>query len=135
MSEINTDNSFSKNERICSALQISELFSKGKCITKKPIKLIYLQKPSVDNDATVKVLISVPKKKLHKAVDRNRVKRLIRECYRLNKSKLHQKIDCNCQVLLAFIYTENQVYKYAAIYDAINDLFNRLPIKHEESNI
>jgi ribonuclease P protein component len=135
LSEINTDNSFSKNERICSALQITELFSKGKSITIKPIKLIYLQKPSADNDAKVKVLISVPKKKLHKATDRNRVKRLIRESYRLNKNKLYQKIDSNCQLLLAFIYTENLVYEYTAIDDAINDLFNRLPIKHEESNI
>jgi ribonuclease P protein component len=94
-----------------------------------------LQKPSADNDAKVKVLISVPKKKLHKATDRNRVKRLIRESYRLNKNKLYQKIDSNCQLLLAFIYTENLVYEYTAIDDAINDLFNRLPIKHEESNI
>ena len=81
-----TDFTFSRDERLKSVKLIKELFKKGKSIFQFPIKLVYIPIPE-DNDLVVKnqFAISVPKKRFKKAVDRNRIKRLLREALRHNK--------------------------------------------------
>ena len=87
---------FSKGERLCNYHQIQKLFQEGNSLKKYPIKLLYL---AVDSqEINNQVLISVPKRKVRRAVHRNRIKRLIRESYRKQKSLLSSSYS------LAFVY-------------------------------
>jgi len=75
---------YSKKDKLKSKKLIEQLFTEGKAITAYPLKLIYLKTDFEDN-STLKTGVSVSKR-LHKtAVARNRIKRLLRETYRLNK--------------------------------------------------
>lgn len=75
---------YSKKDKLKSKKLIEQLFSEGKAVTAYPLRLIYL-KTDFEDGNNIKTGVSVSKK-LHKtAVSRNRIKRLLREVYRLNK--------------------------------------------------
>ena len=75
---------YSKKDKLKSKKLIEQLFTEGKAVTAYPLRLIYL-KTDFDDGSTLKTGVSVSKR-LHKtAVARNRIKRLLREAYRLNK--------------------------------------------------
>lgn len=78
------DESFGKNEKLKSKKIIETLFREGRSVKKYPLTLIYLPltNPEINSHKTG---ISVPKKLVKNAVDRNRIKRLIREAFRKNK--------------------------------------------------
>lgn len=75
---------FTKQERLCSKVEIDELFSTGKSFLVYPFSVRYSIKENSDNPQ-VKILVSAPKKYNKLSVNRNRVKRIIRESYRKNK--------------------------------------------------
>lgn len=80
---------FSKEERLCSKRLIALLFSKGSSFNVYPLRFVY----HTPQDAPLgqpQVLISVSKRYFKRATDRNRLKRQIREAYRLNKHILYQ---------------------------------------------
>jgi len=87
---------------------MDRLFKEGGAFISYPLRIVYLdRKPS--SGATVSVLISVPKKKIKHAVERNRMKRLIREAYRLNKSSLIQHYEEKASgLLIAFLFIGNE---------------------------
>jgi ribonuclease P protein component len=75
---------YSKKDKLKSKKLIEQLFNEGKAVTVYPLRLVYL-KTNLEDDSTLKTGVSVSKR-LHKtAVARNRIKRLLREVYRLNK--------------------------------------------------
>jgi ribonuclease P protein component len=79
--------SFPKEERLCSKKLITELFSKGSSFNLYPLRFVYLKHPEPVATAP-QVLVSVSKKYFKKAVDRNRLKRQMREAYRLHRHLL-----------------------------------------------
>lgn len=79
-------------EKLKSKKLLEVLFSSGKKINEYPIKLVYKQL-SFEDDCFIKTGVSVPKRNFKKAVDRNRIKRLLREAYRLNKHIIHDGLD------------------------------------------
>jgi ribonuclease P protein component len=81
-------NTFGKEEKLCSEKDIDTLYKTGTSFLQHPLVFYYL--PAKDSRFT-KVLVSVPKKKFKRAVDRNLLKRRLREAYRLNKSVLTEK--------------------------------------------
>ncbi|MDP6908197.1 MAG: ribonuclease P protein component [Flavobacteriales bacterium] len=112
--------SFGKNEKLCSKLMIDELFSSGKSFKEHPLRVIHL--PVETSNVTAKVLISVPKKRFKKAVSRNRIKRLIREVYRLNKNELHTIWKGERKYFaIAFVYIGNEI----PIYKELNTTMKR----------
>jgi ribonuclease P protein component len=116
---INQSNQFSKNERLCGEIRIKQLFEAGSTFKVYPLKVVYKRIDNVQ-ETPVKILVSVPKKRIKKAVHRNKVKRQIRESYRLNKWLLHQKcIDKNVQLDLAFIYLSGSKHSYLEIEDKV----------------
>ncbi|MFK7813591.1 MAG: ribonuclease P protein component [Maribacter sp.] len=77
--------SFPKEEKLKSKKLIEKLFAEGKSISNYPFKLIYL-KTELPFDVPIQTGVTVPKKNFKSAVKRNRIKRLMRESYRLNKA-------------------------------------------------
>ena len=75
---------YSKDEKLKKRKLIKELFDNGKAATVFPLRVIYLKKDHNGN-FPVQTGVSVSKRNFKRAVDRNRIKRLMREAYRLNK--------------------------------------------------
>ena len=96
---------FSKKERLFYHKHIDSLFSGGSSFILHPLKVYYL-KPDLSVDPTSRVLITVPRRKFKRAVDRNRLRRLIREAYRLNRHLLQ---DFPVQLHIGFVYIGNTV--------------------------
>jgi ribonuclease P protein component len=96
--------SLGKKERLSKESWIKELFEKGSSFYFHPFKVLYLPHP--DPGSTInQVLFSVSKRQFRRAVDRNTIKRRLREAYRLNKSGLpHTE-----KWLIAYIYTAKTI--------------------------
>jgi len=117
-----TPNKFPKQEHLKSEKQIDRLFTNGNAFIVYPIRVVYLlenETSTIDGgnkQPAVQVLVSVPKKKFKRAVHRNRIKRLMREAYRLNKHELFDKAsDANTFVSIAFQYVADTEAAYGLI--------------------
>lgn len=101
---------FPKKEKLKSRKLFDALFKKGKIITKYPVKLIYL-KTGLPNDVKIQAGVAVPKKNFKSAVKRNRIKRLLREAYRLNKPMVFNNSEGNFAFLFLYLGKEMPNYK------------------------
>ena len=123
-------NTFSKAERISAQREIDLLFSEGASFIAYPLRVIHLQKQPFSG-VPCSVLISVPKKRLKHAVDRNRIKRLVRESYRLNKRSFIDFIQTQTiGFLIAFVYVGNGVASYSEIETAVQKALRILTKKY-----
>ena len=122
---------FQKQERIVSQKLIEELFGGGQSqsMAAFPLRAVYMQKERQDRSEPVEVLISVPKKRLHHAVDRNRAKRQIREAYRLQKQLLIDKIPEGQAIDIAFIWLSDRPCATADISNKVRSLLERIAKK------
>lgn len=119
-------NTFGKQEKLKSRKLIQQLFNSGKAISTHPLRLIYYL-PEAPMDVPVKVGVSVSSRNFKKAVDRNRVKRLLREAYRLNKTVLLQHAEANNLQLTAFVlYTDKTLPDFAVVNQKMQVLLNKL---------
>ena len=107
---------FRKKSKLKSVKLIEKLFKEGKAYKSYPIKVIYLPLGEIE---TSKVGVSVPKKLFKKAVDRNRIKRLIRESYRLNQFELKKSYA------IMFIYISGKEMDFDKIEKCIIQLLNQ----------
>ncbi len=108
-----------KQERLKSKLIIDQLFIEGKSVNLFPLKLLYLPLPAAPNSCS-KIMVVAPKKKFKKAVDRNRVKRLLREGYRQQKSVIFNNI--NQDFAFAILYLGKEMPTYAQIQSQMGKL-------------
>lgn len=93
-------------ERLQLRKQIETLFHTGEAFSVFPLRVVYLQgKRSETEPSPVRMGFSIPKKRVKKAVDRNRVRRLLKEAWRLQKHALYQKVDAATQLHCFFIFT------------------------------
>ena len=116
------DFSYPKSEKLKSKKIIDLLFSEGKSVSKYPLRLVYVQHDFEEN-VPLKMGVSVSKKYFKKAVDRNYFKRLLRECYRLNKQVLTANIkDKYCCM---FFYQTNEKLSYKEINQKTIQLFEK----------
>ena len=102
-------NTFSKQERLCSSTLIDRLFREGnRQISVFPIRLVWLQADDIEG---VQILISAPKRNFHHAVDRNRIKRQIREFYRTHSAPIKEAVAAkNKGMALAFLFNDNKLW-------------------------
>ncbi len=111
------DQTFKKEERLYEKKLMEQLFKGGKSFFVFPFKVFYVV---VERAAPypAKVLVSVPKRNFKKAVDRNRIKRLVREAYRRNKAVLcpaDTGKGCSRTFLIGLIYTPKVHMDYREI--------------------
>jgi ribonuclease P protein component len=92
---------YSKAEKLKSKTTIDLLFSKGKSVSKYPLRLVYIEGDFGD-DLPIKIGVSVSKKHFKKAVDRNYFKRVLRETYRLNKHLLWDNLTTPFSLMLLY---------------------------------
>ena len=93
------NNTLCKKERLKSQKLIWRLFEEGTSIKVFPFRLVYIatEKTSLQSS------FSVPKRNFKKAVDRNRIKRLIKEAYRLEKNNAFKTSNYNCVFMITFL--------------------------------
>jgi len=123
--------SFRKAERIVSQKQIDELFGshRSQSMAAFPLRTVYIIKERQEGQQPVQILISVPKKRLHHAVDRNRTKRQIREAYRHHKQLLADTIGSQQAVDIAFIWLTDQLQPSPQIDNCVKNLLQRIARK------
>jgi len=121
---------FSKSERINSKILIDQLFSGGNmAMSVFPLRAICMIQDADPSQSLppVQVLVSVPKKKLRLAVDRNRMKRQIREAYRLNKDVLWSAAQMHGkQIYLAFICISDEPCTSQRIARSVQKLLRKV---------
>jgi ribonuclease P protein component len=117
----------SKGEKLIGKKEISELFEKGSFFYLKPLK-IYFQTEKKDFSEDLKVIFSVPKSRFPKASQRNRIKRKLREAYRLSKPDLVRRLSNYGIDLkkLGLVYVEDELFSFALIRERIVEIPQRI---------
>ena len=120
------DYKLNKTEKLTSRTAIERLFGEGKSLMAFPLRAAYrLREPG---DAPVQFLISIPKKRIRRAVNRVLLRRRTREAYRLNRRELltptllHQGIGVD----IAFVYLDNTPAPYSVINEKMTSLLQRI---------
>jgi ribonuclease P protein component len=114
-----------KGERLKSRKQIELLFSEGKKFTLTPFRVYYLFNETAN--PPLQFGVGVSNKNFKKSVDRNRIKRLVKEAYRLQKIPLQQKLkEKKCQLNLFCIYTGKEIPGYKEVFEKMNKILEKL---------
>lgn len=115
------DRSYPPAEKLKSRTLIQRLFSEGKSVSKFPLRLIFV--PVEDAASAVQIGVSVPKKHFKKAVDRNLIKRRMREAYRHNKQLL--ELSAQTPYACMIVYNSPEALSYAEIESRMQALFKK----------
>ncbi|SEH59935.1 ribonuclease P protein component [Paenimyroides aquimaris] len=112
---------YPKTEKLKKKKYIDLLFSEGRTVTKYPLRLVYV--PVKDLEVPLQMGVSVSKRYFKKAVDRNYFKRVLRECYRLNKQILLN--DLQEPYVMMFFYQTKERLTYTEIEEKTKQLFEK----------
>lgn len=107
---------FPKAERLTNKKKFERLFEEGASLKGFPLKLIYITEPRNEEAPSIQVAFTVPKRSFKKAVDRNHIRRKMKEIYRLNRHPIIQLLNEHKQSMFAIlIYTNREKMDYKSI--------------------
>ena len=109
---------FPKHKHLCGQQRIDELYKSGKRFVSWPVRVTY--KPLKEEKADSLVLVWAPKSLFKKAVDRNHLRRLMREAYRLNQEMIQQPY------MIAFNYMDKEVQPFSVIEKAVRKALKKI---------
>ncbi len=119
---------FPKTEKLKSKKLMGQLFTEGLSVSAYPLRLVYA-KVKLSDQVKAKAGFSVPKKKFKLAVQRNKIKRLLREAYRLNKHNYFN--NTKNQYTLMILYIGKEKESFNGIQNKMNKLFDKF--SHKEN--
>lgn len=121
-------NTFGKEERLCSRSLMDRLYADGHRLMAFPFSVQWLILPDAGSQQPpCQVMIVAPKRRLHHAVDRNRVRRLTRECWRLRKADLYSFLqEHNIRIVLSLVYVHNEIMSYDQLSHKMDKLMAQL---------
>jgi ribonuclease P protein component, eubacterial len=113
---------FTKEERVTGEKRIETLFTQGCSFMAYPFRVVFLE-----TERPLSMLVSIPKKRIKSAVRRNRMKRLAREAFRLNKHLFDETLlPENGHIDVAFIYVKDELSDYATVEKAMKKAMREL---------
>lgn len=132
--------SLPKRERLHLKKQIDELFTSGKGFVAYPLRVVYLLQPSTEHTARPHsdwvrgaMMVSVSKRYFKRANKRNRVKRLMREAYRLNKQEwLTWLENAGLEGRLALMFVGKELPDYHSVERAVRKAFDKIKIQYDK---
>ena len=126
-------NLFKKEERLCNKRLINALYQSGSSFILYPFKVVYHATDELGVPA--QVLISVPKRRFKRAVDRNLLKRRIREAFRLQKNSLLYPFLGEGHILLSIQYIGKTIEEYDLIFKRMTGLFLKLQDEYSKVHL
>ena len=123
-----------KSERLYLRESIGELFANGSTFVVFPYRVVFLIKnsdaenqPDANKQGRCAIMAVAPKKRFKHAVDRNHVKRLTREAYRVQKLSLHEALEKTMQSIeVAFLYVDNKFITFDQTYKLMGKAIGKL---------
>ncbi len=113
---------FGKEEHLCSRQLIDRLYEEGHRLMAFPYSVQWMPV-----EGPCQVMIVAPKRKFRHAVDRNRVRRLTRECYRLRKHTLYQFLqEHHISIVFSMVYIHNEIMSYEQLGHKMDKLLTAL---------
>jgi ribonuclease P protein component len=126
-------NGFAKNERLCKKSVIEKLYAEGRSVAVFPLRAVYLPVEPEEGTPAATVLISVSKKRFRHAVDRNLVKRRLREAYRLNKHTFIEALHTSgTSMAVAILYLDKRHHTFAYLQSRTKKLLKAIIEKENE---
>lgn len=123
-------NTFTKEERLCAKRRIDTLFKSGSSFVLYPFRIVFIfeKDNKADHSPSCQSIISVSKRRFKRAIDRNLIKRLMRESYRLQKSNdlIPFLLKHNVTLYLAIQYVGKQILAYDMFRIAMNKMLKKL---------
>ena len=124
--EIKADKTFPKSQRLCSRDDFQRLLSQKQSFYLYPF-VCYYGMVEQKNEFEAKIAVSVSKKRIKRAVHRNRIKRLIKESYRQNKQLIYDVMQPQqAELHLFLVYVESKILPYSFINSKMILLINKL---------
>ncbi|MBV6427684.1 MAG: Ribonuclease P protein component [Haliscomenobacter sp.] len=118
---------FRPNERLKSRKIIGNLFKTGNSFGMYPLRAVWIEVEQLPDNCPFQMTVSVPKKRFPKAADRNRIRRQVREAFRLNKHLLQPtQTPPPKPIALMILYTGTDQLPYSTIEEAIIRLVKKL---------
>ena len=120
------DYKLNKDEKLCSRTAVNMLFDEGKSLMAFPLRAAYRLRPAGEHPA--QFLISIPKKRIRKAVQRVTLRRRVREAYRLTRRDLllPELQRAGWGVDIAFVYLDSNPAPYSVIHEKMTSLLQRI---------
>lgn len=116
---------FPKSQRLKSRKKLQQVFAEGKSVRAKDLRLVYLEEKKEATD--IKCGVGLTTRNFKHAVDRNRIKRLLREAYRLQQHDLKSYAEVHSANLSLFLlYTGREMPRYQDIYENVGVVLQKL---------
>ena len=126
-----------KDERLKSRKQIGKLFAEGKSFAVNPFRVYFIvngQLSMVNSGSYLQFGVGVSNRNFKRAVDRNRIKRLTREAWRLQKNELNEQVKTTQKQLnVFFIYTGKELPDFTTVKDKVAVALKKLAVKIDEN--